>query len=545
METFREHMSGKIKEIKREIENIDLNISQIILNKNISHSNLFIRPKLPLIKQETIEKEEISKMLDQFGNEDIFFNKDNLLTNIKIESLENTSNKKIIISSDIDKSFISKKTSKLNPNSVKQIKNNRQKHYYIRNRNKIEKLLIPNSSNSNHNTMELNCNKMPYNKGYQKKFSHNHSKKNSKRKISINRSKNKSKNICLKKINQFINKPNELRKNSKTSKNSNLMTPISTKSKSKKITTNNSLNSSSKYANINNNNYKNNDISNNHNDSTLNSINISISPYTRGRSVPIVRKNHSNLHFPNKSVIKNQEKIFIELQKLFGEKIHLDEEICQKMTDTDKKNCINFLLEIIKEMNNTNKMNKAKNEGYKQIINEKDKQIKAIKNDIKELKKEKIKLNKIIKNNNQIIKKLNQNLESSKLQLEREKLKTKNLQRDKSGDKNKGLFLKLNKYRNDNSLIIEKDKILGENKSQDKINKTKGFIKEDIKDKKLNQNLNTLKINDINKNNIYEKIDVNITWKNIEENRTDISPNSRVSNYSKEQNDYNYHILNE
>ena len=323
------------------------------------------------------------------------------------------------------------------------------------------------------------------------------------------------------------------------------MTPISTKSKSKKTVTNDSLNSSSKYILLNNNIYNNNDISKNHNDSTLNTINISISPYTRGRSVPNVRKNRnsSNMHFPNKYIIKKQEKILVELQKLFGEKIRLDENTYQKMTDLDKKNCINFLLEIIKEMNNVNTMNKAKNDGYKQIISEKEKEIKIIKNEIKEIKKENIKLNKIIKNDNQIIKKLNQNLESLKLQMQKEIIKNKNnnLQRDKSATKNNYLNMNMNRYRNENTINAKRNRIMRENKSLDKIKKTKGFInkrsKESSKDKKINEKINNLKNNDINKRNIYEKIDVNIIWKNIEENRTDVSPNSRISNYSKDQND--------
>ena len=91
------------------------------------------------------------------------------MTNIKIESLENSSIKKAIVSNDIDKSFISKKTSKSNPKSVKQINNNRQKHYNTLNRNKVDQLLIPNPSNSKHKTLELNCNKLSFYKNNPKK----------------------------------------------------------------------------------------------------------------------------------------------------------------------------------------------------------------------------------------------------------------------------------------------------------------------------------------------------------------------------------------
>ena len=56
------------------------------------------------------------------------------------------------------------------------------------------------------------------------------------------------------------------------------------------------------------------------------------------------------MHFPNKSVIKNRDKLFVELQKLFGDKITLYDDVYQNFTDVDKKNCINFLLESIKEL---------------------------------------------------------------------------------------------------------------------------------------------------------------------------------------------------
>ena len=535
METYREHMSGKIKEIKKEIEQIELNVNQIELNKNHSHLNFFIRPKLPLINYKTIEKEEINKMLDQIGKDDLFFNNDNLLTNIRIESLENSSNKYTTKSHDIEKSFLSKKTNKTNSKSVKMQKSNRQKNHNTQNTKKMDKL-IQNTINNNHHTLELNCNKIPYNKaGYIKKKSQ--SKKSYKRNISLN----KNKNICYKNIDQFINKPNELRKNSKMSKNSNLMTPISTKTKivtQKNLKKNDELHSSrSKIIKTNQN-----DITNN-NDS---SMNISISPCHRGHSVPNIPKNKNYIRLPNKSIIKKNEKLIVELQKIFGEKIYLTDYIYQRMSDIDKKNCINFLLEIIKEMYNVNKINKAKNDGYKQIIEEKYEQIKKIKNEIKEIKKENIKLNKIIKNDNQLIKKLNQNLESLKLQLEKEKIKNKNYQRDKSATKNNNCLYS-NKYINDNN-SLNKNKIYRENKSQDKMNRNK-FInkksKENSKNRKQKEKINNLEFNKLNKyNNIYEKINANIAWKNIEENRTDISPNSRISNYSKDQNDYNYHILN-
>ena len=80
--------------------------------------------------------------------------------------------------------------------------------------------------------------------------------------------------------------------------------------------------------------------------------------YIRGRSMPSMKSNRSqsNLRLPNKSITKNNDKVILELQKLFGDKLQLSEDIYQNLTEVDKKNCINFLLEAVKEMNNTNKI---------------------------------------------------------------------------------------------------------------------------------------------------------------------------------------------
>ena len=97
-----------------------------------------------------------------------------------------------------------------------------------------------------------------------------------------------------------------------------------------------------------------------------------------------------------------------------------------------------------------------------------------------------------------------------------------------------------NKYRNENS--SNKNRIYKENKSHDKLKEVNIIKKQKEKsfDKKLNNNLNN---NEESKNNIYEKLNVNIVWKNNEENKTDISPNSKISNYSKEQYDTKYNIF--
>ena len=65
-----------------------------------------------------------------------------------------------------------------------------------------------------------------------------------------------------------------------------------------------------------------------------------------------LNKSQSNIRLPNKSVIKNQDKIIIELQKLVGEKIQLSEDTYHNLTEYEKQNCIYFLLESIKELDN-------------------------------------------------------------------------------------------------------------------------------------------------------------------------------------------------
>ena len=169
----------------------------------------------------------------------------------------------------------------------------------------------------------------------------NHNIKNGKK----NKSSTKSKNVCVKNVNQFINKPNEVHK---SSNQSYLMTPINKKSigenNNKKFFKNNDSHSSQRsFINFN----------NNDSISLASTSKIDIpKSFIRGRSMPPMRSNksQSNLILPNKSVFKNQDKIIIELQKLFGEKIQLSEDAYHNLTEYDKQNFINFLLESIKEL---------------------------------------------------------------------------------------------------------------------------------------------------------------------------------------------------
>ncbi len=514
METDRNNISKKFKEIKNQFGYSTNNNNKNHLKKNKSYSNYNKRPKLTKTKHKSIEKTDLNNILDQIGNDDLIFNNDKLITNIKIESFDSNLKKNSIISNENDKSFISKKTNKTDVTSNYLRKNNSQKNNSSQNRNKIKEL--SNFSNSNHYSLELNCNKMPFASANNKK-KQNHNHKNGKK----NKSTTKNKNGVVKNVDQFINKPNETRK---SSNQNGLMTPITKKSSinSKKFLKNNLHSSKRSFLNFN----------NNDSISLVSTSRLDMSKsFVRGRSMPSKRSNRSqsNLRLPNKSVIKNKEKVILELQKLFGEKIQLSEDEYQNWNEVEKKNCIIFLLEAVKELNNSNKINKTKTDGYRQIIETKEQEIKNYKNEIKELKKENLKLNKIIKTNNQLNKKLIQNIDNLKMQLEKEKVKNKTSQtRGKSTSKINKIYS--NKYLIENS--INKHKKPKEFKSQDKIIKASGFV-----NNRKTENNKDKKINNIEINNINDKKKINMVWKNNEENKADSSPNSLVINNLKEKNE--------
>ena len=336
MKTHRATISPNFKEIKNQFGYSTNIINKKELKRNRTHINLVKRPKLPKSKHKTLEKTNLGNILDQIGNDDLIFNNDKLLTNIKIESLEKQIKKNSIISMDNDKSFASKKTNKINSTSINR-KNNKE-----------------GNSPSKLNQLELNCNKLTYiNGNHKKKLNNNNNIKNTKK----NKSVNKNKKLNVKNVDQFINKPNERRR---ISNKSNLMAAINNKNtvkllKNKKLLKTNELHfSQTSFSHLN----------NNDSISIASTTRLDIS---RGKSMPSMRqnKNQSNLRLPNKSIIKNQDKVMGELQKLFGEKIQLNEDIYQNMTDLDKKNCINFLLETIKELNNISNINKTKTDGRK------------------------------------------------------------------------------------------------------------------------------------------------------------------------------------
>lgn len=239
------------------------------------------------------------------------------------------------------------------------------------------------------------------------------------------------------------------------------------------------------------------------------------------------------MHFPNKSTIKNKDKLYKELQKIFGENIVLNDELYQNMVENDKKNCINFLLDTIKEMFNINKILENKYNGFKEINESKEKQIKENKNEIKELKKDVIKLNKIIKTNIQMNRKLSQNVDNLKLQLEKEKNKNKeNQTRGKSSSRNVNnskrndisefnitTTTRRNRYKSqerlrDTNEFINRKKRIDFNQSKEKNKNSKNLIKiNNIKIQEKNSNtINNDSEQSLNKNkdngvddNIYEK----------------------------------------
>jgi hypothetical protein len=201
----------------------------------------------------------------------------------------------------------------------------------------------------------------------------------------------------------------------------------------------------------------------------------------------------------------------------------LTEDTFGNMTDFDKKNCIIFLLEIIKELNNINKTNRTKIDSHKKINEIKEQQIKDLKSEIKELKKEILNINKLLKKENQLNKKLIQNEENLKIQLEKEKMKNKILQsRVNSTSKIKNNF---QNGKNKNEISVNKKR----EKSQDILIKANAFVNQKkngkSKDKKILDNSTMLN----NKNGVGVN---NIIWKNKEDNKNYISQKSLTPNES-------------
>lgn len=475
------------------------------LKRNKTNINSEKRPNLiknKIQKKYLINELELGNELEKIGNDDLMFINDNLISNIRIESL--IKGKKHSVMSCDNNLF--KKDDKIKYiSNYNKISSKQKSNYYTKN-----------NSNLNLYSLDLNCNKMSYSnekKINQKQRQDRSSTKNSTQNISLN------KNKCVKNVSQFINKPSEKRKN--LIKNI-LMSPINKnsaidKKRGKRLSKMSEYNHTQQSI-----------LKTNNNDddiSIFSSSRADIKSHSviRGHSMPTKRsnKNSSNLRLPNKSVIKNHDKILIELQKLFGEKIQLTEDLFGNMTDLDKKNCIIFLLETIKELNNINKSNKAKTDSYKRINEIKEQQIKDFKSEIKELKKEILKINKMLKKENQLNKKLIQNEENLKIQLEKEKMKNKILQTKVNSTSKLNSNFQNNKNKRDISVNRRREK------SQDILIKANAFVNqkknEKSKDKKIKDNSTILN----NKNGIS-----NIAWKNKEEKMNYISQKSLTPNES-------------
>ena len=483
-------INNKFNLIKNNFIQLSSNPLKTKLKKCKTFSNLINRPTLKRINKLYNEKQNLKKQLDQIGKEDSIFNNDKLITNIKLETLddltvneilEETMRKEKDKNKDIKKYLSPKKNTKrcLTPLTKTTGKRNKKNYY-----NKKEE----NNDNISTLTLELNCNKMPQANTSSTKV--NNYKNNKKKSMSKTNQKN---------LNLFINKPqNKHTRNNIYNQNNNiLLTPIPNKNKrSKKINSNSSFS-------------KLNESCDNTNDSLcLTTVSkIYTKTFNKGKSSSVSKK-VTNMHFPNKSNIKNKDKLLIELQKLFTDKIQLYDETYQNMTDLDKKNCIVFLLDALKEMFTINKIAESKNEDFKANNKTKEKQIQDDKNEIKELKKDIIKLNKIIKTNILMNRKLNQKIDNLKIQLEKEKNKNNN-KNIKSNITKRG--------------ITSEKKLINKNKVRYR-NKVNGFISSDTKNKFLNKSMDKVKNNNMN-------IDENNYQYNKE---TEINDNDEKINKNKE-----------
>ena len=429
----------------------DNSINQQKLIKKNSHKNFLERPLLKKKKNIVFEPPRPSRNpLEQIGKDDLIFSKDNLITNINLEQLEDYSPRDSINNGE-DNMINNKKIATVKKNKqifLTPIRNGKNGFNSSKNNNKNNK------SGNNMDSLELNCNKMPYNNTINKKGNIYKNPKNNKNYVLTARVKN---------ISQFINKHS----NEYTSKKPPLITPSKNKHSSKM-----SCNSSFSKLNF--------------NDSiSIGSVSrIGASSCVRGKSMTNMHNKKTTIHFPNKSVLKNKDKLYIELQKIFGDKLQLDEEMFNNMTETDKKSCINFLLNAIKELFTLSKMDQSKIEGYKEITEAKEKQLKSDKNEIKELKKDIMKLNKIIKTNIQVNRKLTEKNDNLKLQLQREKNKNNTM-------KSKGKSL--NKTIHDSKF---KNEIKGLNMTSIKRNRNMSLDR----NRDTNEFINKKKINDIDRN---------------------------------------------
>lgn len=124
---------------------------------------------------------------------------------------------------------------------------------------------------------------------------------------------------------------------------------------------------------------------------------------------------NKNFNFPKN--IKNIDKSYFDLENIFGEKFELSNNLFQQMNDLDKKNCICYLLNFIKELKRNNDILKKNNNLLKTENEEKSKNIKYLNEEIKLYKRERKKSlnNTTPKRNNNYKKSISPNLKAIKL----------------------------------------------------------------------------------------------------------------------------------
>ena len=499
MEQFRTNQISlqkvnKFTLIKNNIIQLSDSPPHKILKKYKTISIFINRPILRKKMKLYNDNYHIKNQLDQIGKEDSIFNNDKLITNIKLETLDD-----ITVNELLDETMQKKGSDVNNKNYASPTKNTKRcltpfnkttnKRNIKNNYNKKEE------NNINKLTFDLNCNKIPQQPNISSIKSPNN--KNQKKKLI---GKANQKNLKL-----FINKPQtkNTKKNDLNQLSNLLMTPMLIKNKRSKKISNSSFT-------------KFNDSCDNTNESLcLTSVSkIMAKTYNKTKSSSINKKS-TNMHFPNKSNIKNKDKLLVELQKLFTDKLTLYDDTYLNMTDLDKKNCINFLLESLKEMIAINKIAQSKNEEIKESNKKKEKQIQDNKNIIKELKKDVMKLNKIIKTNILVNRKLSQKVDNLKIQLEKEKNK----------NKNKTIISK--------SVNIIENKISLNDKIKNR-NKINGINISDTKRKFMNKSMDRLRKNNINLEEKNYKCDKDTQVKEEEIN------NSKIKNTKDE----NSNIIN-
>ena len=485
---------NKFTLIKKNINQLSDSPPHKILKKYKTISIFINRPILRKKLKLYNDNYHIKNQLDQIGKEDSIFNNDKLITNIKLETLDD-----ITVNELLDETMQKKGNDVNNKNYASPTKNTKRcltpfnkttnKRNIKNNYNKKEE------NNINKLTFDLNCNKIPQQPNISSIKSPNN--KTQKKKLI---GKANQKNLKL-----FINKPQikNTKKNDLNQLSNLLMTPMLIKNKRSKKISNSSFT-------------KFNDSCDNTNESLcLTSVSkIMAKTYNKTKSSSINKKS-TNMHFPNKSNIKNKDKLLVELQKLFTDKLTLYDDTYLNMTDLDKKNCINFLLESLKEMIAINKIAQSKNEEIKESNKKKEKQIQDNKNIIKELKKDVMKLNKIIKTNILVNRKLSQKVDNLKIQLEKEKNK----------NKNKTIISK--------SVNIIENKISLNDKIKNR-NKINGINISDTKRKFMNKSMDRLRKNNINLEEKNYKCDKDTQVKEEEIN------NSKIKNTKDE----NSNIIN-